>query len=83
MFFQNGNANFFSRAWVNSGFVDDNSTALHVFADRFARANEGSEIGIVGDIHRRRHGNNDVVSRSQGRRIGADRQLTRCLEVCA
>gem|GEM_PF-4781387 len=81
MFFQERDADFFGGARVYRGFIGDDGAPFHVLSYRFAGTGEGPEIGLVGDIHRRRDCNYDMVGLGQFGRVGGDGELAGGLEI--
>src|SRR5687768_2308296 len=51
MFLQNRNTDFLGCSWINGGFVNNGRSPLHMFPDGFARAYEGSKIGLMGCVY--------------------------------
>ena len=74
-FLEDRNADFLGGAGIDGRFVNDDGAVLHMLADRFTRANQRPEIGLVHLIHRGRHGDDNEIRFSERRGIGGYAKL--------
>ena len=69
VFLQHGNADFLGGAGIDGGFVDHRGARLHVPAGGFRSTDERAEVGLVGNIDRRGHGDDHEVGLGEAARI--------------
>jgi hypothetical protein len=62
MLFQHRNADFLGGTGVDGGFVDDDGALAHDLADGFGGLDQRGQVGAVGAIDRRRHGDDEDVA---------------------
>nr|GEU28556.1 hypothetical protein [Tanacetum cinerariifolium] len=79
--FQDRDADFLGGAGVHGGLVDHHCARLHVAAHRRAGAQQRGKIGIVGAVHGRGHGHDNIIGVRQRRRVAAHFQPARGLEL--
>ena len=81
MLLDDRDADFLGGAGIDGGFEDHDGAALQVAADRFAGAEQRSEVRLVRVIDRRRNGDHDKVGLAQLRGVRGDGKQRGCLQV--
>jgi hypothetical protein len=81
MLFEDGNADFLGGAGIDGRLEHHDRSTLHVLAYRLGSAGQGREVGIVGDVDRGRHGNDDEIRFAQDRGVGTDFEMGCGLQV--
>jgi hypothetical protein len=62
MLFQHRNADFLGGTGVDGGFVDDDGALAHDLADGFGGLDQRGQVGAVGLVDRRGHGDDEDVA---------------------
>ena len=68
---QHRNADLFGRTRIDRRLIDNGGASLHMPADAGTGADQRAEVGNMGQINRRGHGDDDHIGLGQDGRVGA------------
>ena len=79
--FQLRHTDFFGRAGVDGGLVDDHGTFLHDLANAFAGADQRFQVGAFVAVDRRGYGDDEEIAVGEVLRVGRKTQLAGVFQI--